>query len=86
MISLVRYFEDGTKASDAIQVDSTIMGSYMAVSGDASIAYAIDKTFTSNQQFSIYSFSQSILKTSFGTWRAFITTSTSQICWRISLR
>jgi hypothetical protein len=68
LIATFQYFATGQDASNAFESGLAASGDYMAVSADASMNYSITKTFTSNNQFYMFAFNQTMLNVSFDDW------------------
>jgi len=49
-------YRSGTEASAEFQADSSLAVRYLAVSGGGSVSYAVNKSFSSDNQFALYSF------------------------------
>lgn len=49
-------YRNGTEASSALKVDTSLSARYLAVSASASVSYSIDKTYRREDQWAMYSF------------------------------
>ncbi|KAI4193184.1 MAG: hypothetical protein LQ350_008433 [Teloschistes chrysophthalmus] len=58
-------FKSGDKAASSIAIDASLAANYMAIGGDISANYAIQKTFQKQYQYAMFAFNQVLLEVGF---------------------
>ncbi|CAN9356341.1 unnamed protein product [Alternaria alternata] len=63
--SSLNSWKDGTSTAEALKADASLSAQYMAISGDASISYSVDRSFEEDRSYSLFSYNQTVADVKF---------------------